>query len=191
MSSHKIAAELKGVLLKAENFRTSEEEFSILFEHSFEVYFHELHQYALTILKDPDRAKDSVQQVFVKWWGRKDSEHPQNPKSYLYTAVYNHCLNEIRNRKVRDKNLSERQRLNNPEAIAFEDPVFLEQLQLKIDSSIDRLPPQCKRIFQMSRYEDKKYGEIADELNLSIKTIEVQMGKALKFLRSQLSEYIH
>jgi RNA polymerase sigma-70 factor (ECF subfamily) len=176
--------------LKSEGFGSSGE-FTILFKHSFELHFDELHRYAFTILKDSEKAKDAVQQVFIKWWNRKSEGHPENPKAYLYTAVYNHCLNEVRNTKVRERNLAERQRLMNTESTAFEDRVFIEELQTKIETSIDSLPPQCKRIFQMSRFEDKKYGEIALELNLSVKTIEVQMGKALKFLRSQLSEYVH
>jgi len=64
------------------------------------------------------------------------------------------------------------------------------ELQDRIDQVIDQLPPERKKIFKMSRYEELKYKEIAQKLNLSIKTVEAQMSKALKFLRLHLSDYL-
>jgi RNA polymerase sigma-70 factor (ECF subfamily) len=76
------------------------------------------------------------------------------------------------------------------ESYNFFDDVEDSQLEQKIYSAIDDLPPQCRKIFKLSRFEGLKYQEIADHLGLSVKTIEVQMGKALKVLREKLRAYI-
>jgi RNA polymerase sigma-70 factor (ECF subfamily) len=68
--------------------------------------------------------------------------------------------------------------------------VQLSELQQKISHALNDLPPQCRIIFQMSRFRDMKYQEIASELGISVKTVEAQMGKALKVLRKKLADYL-
>jgi RNA polymerase sigma-70 factor (ECF subfamily) len=78
----------------------------------------------------------------------------------------------------------------NPGQGLDDNPVETLELQKKIDDSIEIMPPERKKIFQMSRYEGLKYKEIAEKLGISVKTVEAQMGKALKFLREELKEFM-
>ncbi|RBL89634.1 RNA polymerase sigma-70 factor [Chitinophaga flava] len=153
-----------------------------LVEEYFQTYFEGLHRYAFTILKDNDDAKDAVQAVFLKLWEkRKEIDEQQSVKSYLYTAVYHYCLNIKRHQKVKDSYM------------AYHQPVYEHRNELvgkethrKIMEHIEALSPQCKLIFSKSRFEGLKYAEIAADMGLSVKTVEVQMGKALKILRAKL-----
>jgi RNA polymerase sigma-70 factor (ECF subfamily) len=70
------------------------------------------------------------------------------------------------------------------------DPLIGEDLQRAVAAALDKLPPQCRKIFELSRFEELKYREIAEQLDLSVKTVEVQMGKALRLLRRYLSEFL-
>ena len=136
-------------------------------------------------------AEEMVQEVFVKFWEKCESIAPDSSvKSYLYRSVHNTCLNYIKHLKVRD---NYRQHMlvkmeTEPHNLYDEDDGL--NLERKIYDAIDELPPQCQKIFKLSRFEGLKYQEIADHLGLSIKTIEVQMGKALKVLREKLKVYV-
>lgn len=149
-----------------------------------EGYFHEyaegLRRYALTILKDEDESKDAVQTVFLKIWEKKEElDSKQSIKSYLYTAVYRHCLNVKRHEKVVQRHIVS----GNEPLFETDDRTEHEDNNREIMASLDNLPPRCKQVFMMSRLEDKKYAEIAILMGISVKTVEVQMGKALKILR--------
>ena len=143
-----------------------------------------LHRYAYMILRSNDEASDAVQTVFLKLWEKRFTiDEQQSVRSWLYTAVHNYCLNSIRNAGVRRSYLQHRR-----EPISSgEDPVVSKEMLELIRVAIESLPPQCKLIFQKSRFEKKKYAEIAAELDLSVKTVEAQVGKALKVLREKLS----
>lgn len=136
-----------------------------------------------------DEAEDLVQQAFVKLWeyrGRLDVSW--SLKAYLYKTVHNACLNRLRAGKVRSKYLDyNAQQLNDmytpPDDTS---PELLERFQ----RAMEALPPQCRHIFELSRFETLKYREIADQLGISIKTVETQMGKALRLMRTQLADYL-
>ncbi|NLR77898.1 RNA polymerase sigma-70 factor [Chitinophaga eiseniae] len=158
-----------------------------LVEHYFHTYYESLHRYAFTILKDNDQAKDAVQAVFLKLWEKRSTiDEEQSVKSYLYTAVYNYCLNVKRHDKIRDRYTTE------SNAIGYEEGNQLvgKEVNQRIMGEITALPPQCQLIFTKSRFEGKKYATIAAEMNLSVKTVEAQMGKALKILREKLGDLI-
>ncbi len=167
-----------------EHQKTTDE---LLFKQYFHTYYEGLHRYAYTLLKDSDEAKDAVQQVFVQLWHKKEHINiVQSAKSYLYSAVHNYCLNVLRNEKTRQKHYSRyKETIGTPEDIQ----TGLDEKELKKEmlKAMEALPDKCRLIFYKSRFEEKKYAEIAAELNLSVKTIEVQMGKALKILRTVLS----
>jgi RNA polymerase sigma-70 factor, ECF subfamily len=165
--------------------------FESFFKDSFNKLFEGLHRYAYTLLKDDEKANDAVQAIFTKWWETKTQlEHLNEAKAYLYAAVYRHCLNVLRHEKVKGVHAeSYRQQLvtySNPLA----DVNAYEELDHQVQSAIDSLPPQCQLIFRKSRWEEKRYAEIAEEMNLSVKTIEAQMGKALNILRKKLKDYL-
>ncbi|SFD75496.1 RNA polymerase sigma-70 factor, ECF subfamily [Chitinophaga sp. CF118] len=154
-------------------------------EQYFHTYFEGLHRYAFMILKDNDDAKDAVQTVFLRLWEKGIIlDEQQSVKSYLYTCVYNQCLNVKRHQKIKDKYVTD----NNMPVYSQSNDLISKETNRQILAQIDELPPQCKLIFSKSRFEEKKYTEIAAELGLSVKTVEVQMGKALKILREKLAE---
>ncbi len=155
----------------------------------FNQYYQPLVQYGNTFMKDLDEAEDVVQQVFVSVWEKREStEIHTSLRALLYRAVHNACLNRIKQQKVRrDYAQSE---VQNHHDHAVSDPLQEKELQQKIEEAVSLLPEQCAKIFRMSRFEQLKYQEIADKLGLSIKTIENQMGKALKLMRENLREYL-
>jgi len=169
----------------------SSNQFEKLFKESFDKFFDGLHRYAFTLLKDPDKASDAVQSIFTNWWEMHTHlENPDAAKAYLYTAVYRHCLNIIRHEKVKFVHAESYVQELSASSNAFTHHNSYEELDHQVQSAIEGLPPQCQLIFRKSRLEEKRYAEIAEEMNLSIKTVEAQMGKALKILREKLSDYL-
>lgn len=114
----------------------------------------------------------------------------RNIKSYLFTSVHNRCLNYIRDNKKFDRENVEIEKLDNHFDWDASDKLQELELEAKIKKAIDSLPEKCREVFMLSRFEDLKYAEIAEKLNISIKTVEAQMGKALKTLRTQLASYV-
>lgn len=155
----------------------------LLIEQSFHDHYEGLHRYAFTILKDNDNAKDAVQAVFLKLWEKKETiDEEQSLKSYLYTAVYNYCLNIKRHEKIKARYVHE----NNVMQHEGANVLVSKEISQQIMNHIAALSPQCQLIFTKSRFEGKKYADIAAEMGLSVKTVEAQMGKALKILRAKL-----
>jgi len=157
------------------------------FEKLFREYFTPLMAFSRRILGDEDDAREVVHQVFIKLWERgSEIDLSTSLKSYLFTAVNNRSLNVIRDRK---KFSSEEV----PERVGEWDvSAELEAMELeeKIRGVIDSLPEKCREIFELNRFKGLKYGEIASQLNISVKTVENQMSKALKILREQLAKYL-
>jgi RNA polymerase sigma-70 factor (ECF subfamily) len=154
----------------------------------FRKHYENLCKYAYTIVKDADDAKDVVQALFMKMWEKKDGLVITNTlKAYLYKAVHNLCINKLEHKKVRLKFQS---RDHSRIAEAQQPEVFPDELELKIKTIIQNLPPQCRTIFMMSRYEEMKYAEIAAALGISVNTIENQVSKALRILRDNLREQV-
>jgi RNA polymerase sigma-70 factor, ECF subfamily len=157
--------------------------FKLVFDTSYE----SLCQYACTILKDMDEAEDVVQSVFIKIWeNREDLDIKHTIRSYLFKAVYHRCINQLEHRaiklKYQDHGLRDAStHIQHPE-------VFPNELEDHIRKAISALPPQCKAVFLLSRYEELRYAEIARKMNISVNTVENQISKALKILRSELRD---
>jgi RNA polymerase sigma-70 factor (family 1) len=160
------------------------------FDTLFRAYYAPLCRYACTLTDhDMDEAEDVVQQVFVKFWEQSTSlELQYSAKAYLYKMVYNRCLNRIRNAQVQHKyklyNASQLDKGHEPEH------VIADELSERIKRALQVLPTECRKVFEMSRFEELKYREIAEKLGISIKTVETQMGKALRLMRTELSDYL-
>lgn len=165
-------------------------ESSALFESVFKTHFKNLYIYACSIVKDDIMAEEVVQNVFYKLWEKKEQIHVQQSiKSYLYRAVHNESVNYLRHVKVR-ANYQAHAAQTNKDNGYMHDNATLKELQQKIDIALGELPEQCRTIFQLSRYEELNYREIADKLDISISTVKNQVGKALRVLRSKLSEFL-
>ena len=159
------------------------------FEEVFRKYYQPLCLFALKYLKDPDEAEEIVQELFVRIWQKNQaSDINTSLKSYLYQAVRNTCLNTLKHNAVKleyQKNATG----PSPQENAGDSLVALE-LEIRIREALDQLPPERKKIFLMSRQEGLKYREIAGKLNISVKTVENQMSKALKFLKAELIDFL-
>lgn len=161
------------------------------FEQLFKMHFRGLHAYAITILKDEAMAEEIVQNVFFKVWEKRQLlEIETSPKAYLYKAVYHDCLNYIKHKKVKSAHAMHVVRQSSEQVENASGKVLMGELKARIHTAMNELPEQCRTIFQMSRFEGLKYQEIADEMGLSVKTVENQMGKALKLLRVKLVEFL-
>ncbi len=155
-----------------------------VFQQTFDSCYEDLCRYALTLLRDKDEAEDTVQSMFMKLWEKREVlDIKQSIRSYLFRSVYNQCMNQIEHRAVKKKH----QEIETMELSSTIQPeVFTDELHKAIRQAIDELPPQCKTIFIMSRFEELRYPEIAEKLDISTNTIQNQICKALKILREKL-----
>jgi RNA polymerase sigma-70 factor (family 1) len=159
------------------------------FEKVFRLLYADLCRYANNMLRDKDEAEDLVQNTFVGFWEKRQQIIVVGSlKSYLYKAVYNHCLNKIKHATVKQEH--EAYVANNFSEAAIGSNYLANELEENIEKAIEKLPEQCGKIFKMSRFDELKYQEIADILEISVKTVENQIGKALKIMRVELSEYL-
>ena len=104
--------------------------------------------------------------------------------------VRNACLNVIKHEKVKKQHVAFEMAGGEPSHESVSQGVVSSELEVKIHDAINTLPEQCRLVFQLSRFEDLKYAEIAQQLDISIKTVENHMGKALKLMRGQLKDYL-
>jgi len=153
------------------------------FESLFLTHYLALCNYAFKFLLDKDSSEDIVQQVFTNLWEKKDSIRvTKSAKSYLYRAVRNRCLNALTSSKSQSElpsNLAD-------QSAQPDEKVFYLDLLHQVSHCINSLPPKCKIIFKQSKLEELKNGEIANLHNISIKTVETHMSKALKVMRHAL-----
>lgn len=161
------------------------------FEQMFKAHYKELHSYANVMLRDEDTAEEIVQSMFLKFWEKRELLNVQTSiKAYLYKCVHNDSLNYLKHQKVKTKYQDFAVYTMNDHHEAASSKVELTELEFKLQEALNELPEHCRTIFQMSRFEELKYREIAEQLDLSIKTVENQMGKALKILRLKLADFI-
>jgi len=156
------------------------------FESLFRAYYGRLVVFARKYIVDRDLAESLVQAVFVKLWEKRTVLNIEKPSAYLMVAVRNHCLNELKQQKIMVSVDSDAGQLSD----MTEEELPSEELIDKVHEVISEMPPQRKKIFYMNRFEGMKYKDIAKNMGLSVKTIEAQMGKALRFLREKLPQVI-
>ena len=167
------------------------------FEELFRKYFTGLCIYACEFVKKNEVAEEIVEDVFCKIWEkRKSLEVTVSLKSYLYRSVYNTSLNYLKSEKHHMKNqdnladnFENMLPISTPGDITSSS-LLSEELEMKIEQAINSLPEKSQIIFRLSRFEGLKYSEIAEKLNLSVKTVETQISRVLKKLRVQLKDYL-
>ena len=141
------------------------------------------------ILKDNNLAEDIAQEVFFGLWKKRENLNiSTSVQAYLKRAAINKSLNFIRDQKVKFDDEEKMPVLTNKQATTQQE-LEAEDLQKLINESIDKLPEKCRLVFTLSRFEEMTYQQIADELNISIKTVENQISKALKYLRIALNDF--
>ena len=163
----------------------------LAFEQLFKAHFKALHAYANAMLQDEDASEEIVQNMFMRLWEKREVLSIQTSvKAYLYKSVHNDTLNLIKHNKVKLKYENHAAYVMKNESNKASDTFELRELEERLREAMNDLPQQCRTIFQMSRFEELKYKEIAEQLNLSVKTVENQMGKALKIMRLKLADFL-
>ena len=157
------------------------------FNKIFELYYMQLCLFSTKIINDLDKARSLVQEVFVDLWvDHEKLDINKSLKSYLYTTVKNSSLDYLKHLKIESEYASHLKRdISN---VVFDNSIEEVELNAKINLAIEKLPSQCKAVFKFSRVDGMKYSEIAERMNISVKTVEMHMGIALKKLRKELSE---
>lgn len=159
------------------------------FEKVFKQYHKALCLYAFGILKDMDVAEDIVQEFFYHYWKNRQQTNIQvSLKSYFYESIRKNSLHYLEHLEVRRQYSDYQQNNQVSEAEDVTGP-GLDELQYIIETTLKLLPERCAAIFRMSRFEGRKYKEIAEQMMISVKTVEAEMGKALQKFRETLLEY--
>lgn len=161
------------------------------FEALFRKEFRPMVFFALRYVKDPDVAEEITQEVFLGLWEKRATIDPAKPvRSYLGTAVRNRSLNYLRDNKKFSRDLLEQEGLLRDDGYEQTDRIGTAELKERIREATAELPEKCREIFLLSREENLKYHEIAQRQQISIKTVETQMSKALSHFRTRLAEFI-
>ncbi len=176
---------------------TDEELISLLAQNSelaieriFQKYYGFLCTVIFRYLRDSNLSEDMAQEVFFELWRKHESIQIQTSlKSYLKRAAVNKTLNFIRDNKITFDGEEELSILKG-KIVTPQKKLEAEELQEKINQAIDGLPDRCRMIFLLSRFEDMTYKEIAQKLDISVKTVENQISKALKILRDGLGPFM-
>jgi len=147
--------------------------------------------FAQKYVKDHETAREITQSAFITLWEKRETIDMDRPvKSYLAMVIHNKCTNYLRDNRKFDQNILHIENLLEVPEYDGADSMVESELKARIDSSIAELPEKCREIFVMNRYENLKYQEIADKLQISVKTVETQMSKALQHMRVRLAEYL-
>ena len=152
----------------------------------YERFFGVLYIHAFNRLKDKDEAKDTIQDLFIKLWNKRDSVDFTNLSNYLYTAVRNAVMNVVSHKAVKSKYISAL-----PQSIVIADCITdhrLRERQLAdiINKKIELLPPKMREVFQLSRFHNLSHKEIAEQLGISEQSVRSHVKNALKILRIRL-----
>ena len=157
----------------------------------FRSHFTGLCFFAQKYVKDIDTAKEIVQDAFLSLWEKRDTiDMDRQVKSYLTMIIHNKCTNYLRDNRKFDTNILQIENLLDVPEYESTDSLVTGELKVSIESAINELPEKCREIFVMNRYENLKYQEIADKLQISVKTVETQMSKALQHMRLRLAAYL-
>ncbi len=160
------------------------------FEQLFKEHYAFVCNLVFKYVGDKSKVEDIAQEIFTELWLKRDQIHIHTSvPAYLRRMAISRALNHIRDSKKHDWDdldpLAEYVAYKQPEAIQHLEE---EELRMILGAAIENLPEKCRVIFLLSRYDELSYAEIAQHLNISIKTVENQIGKALKYLRLALSE---
>jgi len=157
----------------------------------FRSHFTGLCYFAQKYVKDFESAKEIVQDAFISMWEKRETINMDRPvKSYLTIVIHNKCTNYLRDNRKFDQYILDIENLLDVPEYESSDSLVADELKIKIDEAISELPEKCREIFVLNRYENLKYQEIADKLQISVKTVETQMSKALQHMRIRLAEFI-
>jgi RNA polymerase sigma-70 factor, ECF subfamily len=165
------------------------------FEYLFKSYYSLLCGYAYDLLKNDEMAEEAVQETMIRIWeNRMKLDIKTSVKAYLYRSVHNHCVNVINRIKIEKKHSGRYHEdmkqdlkvdnINYPQIDLV--PHIYDGIEKDIEAAIQSLPEQCRKIFNMSRFDRMTYKEIATELNISVNTVKTQLRRALEKIRDSI-----
>jgi len=157
------------------------------FEVIFDRYWKRLFVYAFRIYKDEKICEDIVQEIFISLWEKSNDTNILNLEAYLVRSVKYKIANHIRDLKFSPVHLEILQ--NIPNTVKTENVMEYEEFEKEIFNEIKKLPPKCRQVFMFSRFEDYSNPEIAEELDISVRTVEKHISNALKFLKSTIGTH--
>lgn len=160
------------------------------FKILFDKYSVHLYDFSLRIVKDEQMSKDIVQELFISIWQRKDLlDSSLRIKPYLFKSIRNNSLKML-NRKDYFKYMDSQDLKIIPDSRMPNDEIEEKELYKAYLETIEKLPAKCREIFLLNRKDGFSYAEISDILDISINTVKTQIGRALSFLRNQLSHFM-
>jgi len=161
------------------------------YEMLFKQWYEPLCRYAYSILRNQEETEDVVQKLFCKLWEEREKmEIHISMKSYLYKMVHNASLNRVKQLKIRAEH---HERIAHRSLVSFnpvEQAIAQKELSQQIDIAINTLPERCREVFLLSRMQHLSYVQIAQQMQISPNTVETQIVKALKILRTKLKDYL-
>jgi RNA polymerase sigma-19 factor, ECF subfamily len=160
------------------------------FDAIFRANYALLVRVAEAMLRDRASAEEIAQDVMLELWRRRESlDVTESVRGYLLQATRNRSLNALRHRAIERR--SEPQVAGGISRLPSTDAAVREgEIETAIHAAIGELPDRCRQVFELSRIDGLKYAEIATRLGISVKTVEVQMGKALRILRERLTQWL-
>ena len=163
---------------------------SKLIEVLFRDHYEGLGRYAFSILKNQVATEEVVQKLFVNLWENRADLQISDVKAYLYRSVYNSCMNELKKAQREKLHVPISDSLHVHSSEQAQNGVLLQDLNHQINEAIASLPEKCAEVFRLSRQSELSYREISEKLDISVKTVENQMGKALRIMRVELQSYM-
>ncbi len=159
----------------------------IVFQQHYPIVCAVIHRF----IQDRNTVEDLAQEVFVRFWEKREQiQINSSLTAYLRRMAINEALGYLRRSKhLHDEEVTPQLADTNYDGSAEEQYLHTE-LEQSVRDAINMLPPKCRMVFQLSRFEEMTYQEIADQMDISIKTVENQMGKALRILREKLKGYL-
>jgi RNA polymerase sigma-70 factor (ECF subfamily) len=160
------------------------------FDTLFRKYYCQLVRFAISYTNDSSTAEEIVQDTFVKIWENAPRiKITTTVGGYIYNAVKNHCINYIKHITIKKKYEKEQAKKKTEEEFSNEEKVNINLFRQILSQAVNKLPEKCREIFEMAKFDGLSYDEISDYLEISTKTVENQMGIALKKLRENILPY--
>lgn len=162
-----------------------------IFEDFFRGHYRMLCYYALKYVSSSDVAEEIVQDLFYTLWEKRNELTINTSlKAYMYAATHNRCMKYLDHRQIELKYEKYYREQTEGSYEPAPDTSTIVEIQQAIDKTLDELPERCSHIFRLNRFEGLRYNDIAEKLSISVKTVEANMGKALKMLRKNLKQYV-
>ncbi|HEY9047520.1 MAG TPA: RNA polymerase sigma-70 factor [Ohtaekwangia sp.] len=161
----------------------------LAFEEIYDRYWHKLYSAAYKRIQSRETAEEFVQDIFTSLWVNREIIHIKSLSAYLFTAVKYKVINHLHHETIRKQYLHRQLQVLSEADNSTEELVLVNDLHISVERQISKLPPKCQEVFKLSRQENLTMKQIAAQLGISEKTVEHQLGKALRVLKMNLKQF--